>query len=63
MTETSSSFLLVRRPLVLARLRREISDILGEDVTLNRSHIQKLQWLKCVLNESECIHEPVSPQA
>ncbi|KAG7008903.1 hypothetical protein G7Y79_00004g014870 [Physcia stellaris] len=44
-------FLLVRHPLVLARLRQEISDILGEDVTLNRSHIQKLQWLKCVLNE------------
>lgn len=62
MTDTSSSFLLVRHPHVLKRLQQEISDVLGDDVAPNRSHVQKLQWLKCILNESECIPESVTPQ-
>ena len=63
MAETSISFLLLRHPHVLARLRREISDTLGEDVALSRSHIQKLQWLKCILNESERIPNNVTLQS
>ncbi|CAF9919516.1 MAG: hypothetical protein HETSPECPRED_004023 [Heterodermia speciosa] len=44
-------FLLVRHPPVLIRLRQEILAVV-EEGTLNRGHIQKLRWLKCVLNES-----------
>ncbi|KAI4260209.1 MAG: hypothetical protein L6R42_004163 [Xanthoria sp. 1 TBL-2021] len=49
-------FLLVRHRPVLARLRREISSIVGDDVTLDRSHIQKLRWLKCVINETSRLY-------
>ena len=47
----SHSFLLARHPHVLLRLREEISDVMGEEGVLNGEHIQKLRWLKCVLNE------------
>ncbi|KAL8757102.1 MAG: hypothetical protein Q9199_002464 [Rusavskia elegans] len=50
--EYATIFLLVRHPPVLARLRQEISAIVGDDVTIDRSHIQKLRWLKCVINET-----------
>ncbi|KAI4273861.1 MAG: hypothetical protein L6R38_006239, partial [Xanthoria sp. 2 TBL-2021] len=49
-------FLLVRHAPVLARLRQEISSIVGDDVTLDRSHIQKLRWLKCVINETSRLY-------
>lgn len=47
------SFLLVRHPPALARLQEEIRTVVAEDGTLNRAHIQKLNYLRCILNESE----------
>ncbi|KAL8672998.1 MAG: hypothetical protein Q9168_002559 [Polycauliona sp. 1 TL-2023] len=49
-------FLLVRHPSVLARLRQEISAVVGDKVTLERSHIQKLRWLRCVINETSRLY-------
>jgi len=46
------SFLLVRHPAALERLRSEISSVIGDDKETTRAHIQKLSYLKCVLNES-----------
>jgi len=46
------SFLLVRHPAALERLREEISSVIGNDEETTRAHIQKLSYLKCVLNES-----------
>ncbi|KAF2817453.1 putative cytochrome P450 alkane hydroxylase [Mytilinidion resinicola] len=45
-------FLLVRHPLVLDRLRREIAAIVPETEPFTRSHIAKISYLKCVLNET-----------
>lgn len=45
-------FLLVRHPAVLDRLRREISAVVPETEDLTRSHIAKISYLKCVLNET-----------
>ena len=47
-----NSFLLVRHPPVLARLREEINVIVKENSSLTRAHIRKLHYLKCVLSES-----------
>ncbi|KAL8993141.1 MAG: hypothetical protein Q9169_006573 [Polycauliona sp. 2 TL-2023] len=49
-------FLLVRHPPVLARLRQEISSVVGDNVTLDRSHIQRLRWLRCVINETNRLY-------
>jgi Cytochrome P450 len=46
------SFLLVRHPKVLERLRSEIRLIVLEGEKLTRLHIQKMPYLKNVLNES-----------
>lgn len=50
---SSSSFLLVRHPAVLDRLRNEIQSVVGDDSEINRSHIQKMSYLKAVLDESK----------
>ena len=49
------SFLLVRHPPVLKRLHEEINSITEDDVELTKAHIQKMPFLRCVLNESKCI--------
>ncbi|MCJ1411557.1 hypothetical protein MMC19_005647 [Ptychographa xylographoides] len=49
-------FLLVRHPLVLCRLRKEINDVMGHEQNLNRANIQKLHYLKCVLNETSRLY-------
>ena len=46
------SFLLVRHPPVLRRVQKEIADIMRGDSTPTRAHVQKLHYLRCVLNES-----------
>lgn len=46
------SFLLVRHPHVLGRLKEEIASVVGSDVNITRTHIQKMGYLKCILNES-----------
>lgn len=56
------SFLLVRHPPALARLQEEIRPIVAEEGTLNRAHIQKLNYLRCILNESESSLLPVEKE-
>ena len=48
-------FLLVRHPEVLAKLRSQIASVIpdGQDVT--RTHIAKMPYLKCVINESQSL--------
>lgn len=48
----NGSFLLVRHPVALNRLLEEIQVVGGDDETVSRAHIQKMSYLKCVLNES-----------
>ena len=48
----SCSFLLVRHPHVLRRLQDEITSTVGTDANIKRTHIQKMGYLKCILNES-----------
>lgn len=57
-TKTSNllSFLLVRHTPALDRLRDEIHSVLGEEPELTRTHVQKMSYLKCVLNESAYDH-------
>ncbi|KAI9892832.1 MAG: hypothetical protein M1814_000991 [Vezdaea aestivalis] len=50
-------FLLVRHPKVMERLRSEIQSVIPPGEKLARSHIQKLAYLRCVLNESMSIPE------
>ena len=49
-------FLLVRHPHVLNRLREEVREILGESGTLDRGHIQKMSWLRCIINETHRLY-------
>ena len=49
---SNNSFLLVRHPKVLNRLRWEIHSTMPEEGGLNRTTIQKMSYLRCVLNES-----------
>ncbi|KAL8947626.1 MAG: hypothetical protein Q9222_006113 [Ikaeria aurantiellina] len=56
---TWTFFLLVRHPGVLERLRREIRSVLGTNIEVTRSHIQKMGYLKCVLNETLRLYPPI----
>lgn len=47
------SFLLVRHPKTLSRLKEEIQSIMGNEKHLTKSLIQRMPFLKCVLNESQ----------
>ena len=49
-------FLLVRHRPVLDRLRQEINDVVGDEPNLSRVHIQKLHYLRCVLNETNRLY-------
>jgi hypothetical protein len=53
MTLIGRSFLLVRHPVVLAKLRSEISSVIPEGQQVTRAHIAKVPFLRCVINESE----------
>ena len=44
-------FLLARHPGVLRRTQIEIQSVLGTDGDLTRAHLQRMVYLKCVLNE------------
>lgn len=46
------SFLLVRHPEVLNRLRKEIAAVLQDGEQITRAHIAKITYLKSVMNES-----------
>ena len=52
LTQRLFSFLLVRHPKVLRRLQDEIESVMGSDAEITRLHIQKMSYLKCILNES-----------
>ena len=52
LTANKQSYLLVRHPSVLSRLREEVSSNIGTEQTLTRNLIQKLPYLRCILNES-----------
>lgn len=47
-----SSFLLVRHPRVLDRLRQEIESTLPKGERLTRAHLQRMTYLRSILNES-----------
>lgn len=48
-----SSFLLVRHPKVLDKLREEIKSSLGEKSDFNRDDLRRLPYLQNVLKESK----------
>ena len=47
------SYQLVRHPAALKRLREEVMSFTKDQVKLTRAHIAKMDYLTCVLNESE----------
>lgn len=47
-----TSYLLVRHPVVLDKLRQEIQDVLQDADQISRSHIQQMTYLRCILNET-----------
>ena len=51
--DTWGSFLLIRNPDVLCRLRQEIQDIFKSEEELTRTHVQRMTYLGWVLNESK----------
>ena len=53
LTQILSSYQLVRHPATLERLRQEIQYVAKDGEDLTRAQINKMTFLKCVLNESE----------
>lgn len=52
--------LLVRYPAVLAKLREEIKDVLGNNEhSVRRSHVRNMRYLDCVLKETLRLYPPV----
>jgi len=56
------SYLLVRHPSTLKRLRQEIHSIADNGQGVTRAQINKMPYLKCVLNESK-YYSPKSPDS
>ncbi|KAI4100533.1 MAG: hypothetical protein L6R37_005400 [Teloschistes peruensis] len=52
-------FLLVRHPDVLNRLKAEINSTIPPNTSTTRSHIQKIPYLKNILNESLRLYPPL----
>ncbi|KAI4267478.1 MAG: hypothetical protein LQ337_008330 [Flavoplaca oasis] len=52
-------FLLVRHPHVLSRLQDEITSTVGADADISRAHIQKMVFLRCILNETLRLYPPI----
>ncbi|KAL8725229.1 MAG: hypothetical protein Q9181_006492 [Wetmoreana brouardii] len=53
------SFLLVRHPKVLSRLRDEVRSVVGTNSAISRELVQKMGYLKCVLNETLRLYPPI----
>ena len=51
-TNVFRSRLLVRHPDVLKRLRDEVRSISGEDAAISKAQVQKMTYLRCVIDES-----------
>ena len=45
-------FLLVRHPQSLEKLRKEITTVVSSEKKLTRAHLQRMSYLKCILNET-----------
>ncbi|KAL6716980.1 hypothetical protein ACLMJK_004894 [Lecanora helva] len=52
-------FLLMRHPEVLSRLQCEMKSVLGDAAEISRLHIQKMDFLKCILNETLRLYPPI----
>ena len=50
--QSRTSFLLVRNPQTLSRLSAEIQSVMGDAEDITRASVQKMTYLKCILNES-----------
>jgi hypothetical protein len=55
LTYLLGSYLLVRHPAALERLREEIRSTVETGQPLTRGQINRMAYLKCVLNESKLI--------
>ncbi|KAL8662719.1 MAG: hypothetical protein Q9202_004504 [Teloschistes flavicans] len=53
------SFLLVRHPKVLSRLKAEIHSVVDQNTSVARIHIQKMSYLRHILNESLRLYPPL----
>ncbi|XP_042015621.1 cytochrome P450 71AU50-like [Salvia splendens] len=51
---------LMRHPAVMKKLQREIESVVGLDEMVEESHLDKLDYLDCVVKESMRLH-PVAP--
>jgi cytochrome P450 len=49
----------VRYPEVLAKLRKEVDEVLGDEQSVTRSHIRSMHYLDCVLKEVLRVYPPV----
>ncbi|KAL8812536.1 MAG: hypothetical protein Q9223_007267, partial [Gallowayella weberi] len=56
---TWTFFLLVRHPHVLERLKGEIRSVANTNSDITRGQIQKMGYLKCVLNETLRLYPPI----
>ncbi|KAL9593601.1 MAG: hypothetical protein Q9219_007475 [cf. Caloplaca sp. 3 TL-2023] len=56
---TWTLFLLIRHPKVFKRLKDEIQSVAENDAEITRSHIQRMGYLRCVLNETLRLYPPV----
>ncbi|MCJ1311554.1 hypothetical protein MMC25_005227 [Agyrium rufum] len=50
------SFLLVRRPTALAKLRRQIESVVPAGHTISRAHLARIPYLRCVINETHRLY-------
>lgn len=51
---------LVKNPIVMKKLQKEIEEIVGLDQMVEKSHLSSLKYLDCVVKESLRLH-PVAP--
>ncbi|KAL8494650.1 hypothetical protein ACS0TY_025473 [Phlomoides rotata] len=51
---------LIRHPAVMKKLQKELESVVGMDHTVEESHLDKLQYLDCVVKEAFRLH-PVVP--
>jgi hypothetical protein len=57
------SFLLVRYPEALSKLRKQITSVIPKGQEITRAHIARILFLKCVINESEFLLHSLSVSA
>ncbi|KAI4176501.1 MAG: hypothetical protein LQ346_007885, partial [Caloplaca aetnensis] len=51
--------LLVRYPAILMKLRKEIEMVLGDELSVTRTHVRNMPYLHCVLKETLRLYPPV----